>query len=66
MTIPYCVLANFQLHRIENILENSNLCLSQIPITSHGKHSKTIPNCFLAIFQSIRIEINLRQFQIES
>ena len=38
------VFAIFQLPHIEKFLDNSNLCLSQIPIALHRKYSKTIPN----------------------
>ena len=63
MTIQTCVLVNFQLHHIENILDNSKLCLIQIPIASYRKHSKTIPNCVLAKFPSQLIEDIRKQFQ---
>ena len=63
MTIPNSFLAKFQSHHIENILDNSKLCLSQIPIASHRKSSKTIPNCVSAKFQSHLIEIFLWHFQ---
>ena len=46
--------------------DNSKLCLSQIPIASHRKHSKTISKCVLAKFQSHLIENVLRKFQIVS
>ena len=42
------------------------MCLSQIPVASHRKHSKTFFNCVLAMFQPNLIENVLRQFQIES
>ena len=42
------------------------MCLSQTPIASQRKSSKTIPNCVLAKFQSHLIESILRQFQIVS
>ena len=42
------------------------MCLSQVPIASHRKFSKTIPNFVLVKFQLHLIENILRQPQIMS
>ena len=46
--------------------ENFKFCLSQIPIASHRKYSKTISNSVLAKFQSLLIENIVRKSQIMS
>ena len=55
-TIPNCVLDNFQVHLIENVLGQFQIVSLQFPIASHRKHSKKIPNCVLAKFQLHLIE----------
>ena len=47
-------------------LQNSKLFIGRKSIASHRSYSKTIPNCVLAIFHLLLIEIIPRQFQIES
>ena len=42
------------------------MCLSQIPIESYRKFSKTIPNCVSAKIQFKLLENILRQYQILS
>ena len=56
--------SNFEF--LKFFLDISKLCLSQIPIASHRKYSKTIPNCVLVKFQSHLIENIPRHFRITS
>ena len=42
---------------VKTFSDNSKLCLSQIPIASHGKYSKTFPN-YVFVFSPISQDSN--------